>query len=1519
MTFLRTLHTFPLLLVCVSTLPAAEWRELPLEAWEGRRIEVSGIEGERLCATAYPPKAAAPLVFRSEESYSPGLYRLRLTLRPSHVCDAIAWRGGFKTHFAGAEPVTPAKWKGIHFARVHEPETKEIDFLLTKTVPLAAQLSAHVDKGAFEQAMAEQEQKSGDVPAPALKLGVETDEEGLTDELALDVVRDPKSNFYYVLDKAELTCVSRSAYVSNVHVSKIRYEPGETLKGHAVIRRIAQRAKGKLRVFLEHDVKTRVLCKEFPIELTDESARTEFEIALPERELGHALVAHYVSEDGQDIHEAAEYFNIADNFYRVAIHALSPFHQYTFRSEEQMRRDVLATRRNYVNCREIFFWAEEDMVEMSPADDHWFSGQTCYHMCKRGLQNYIRLAHEQGLSVATYGKFIMSGYLGWRRAYEYPFDHKRQYRFGLGMWEGSDVPSLDRFRNKEFVGPAPKTGGLFENDHGRLPFMPIKPDPTPRNVRAAAEEMMRSVEMFGWDGVRWDGHPRGNGSWGNSCGGVRGNMYDYNGHRKTQLLVHYFKDLVSAKCPKFRHGYNYLHIQDRPHYDWAHEDFELDELCRGGGLLMNESIRKSHGRTFDWLARNLQVEGDLVRERGGFLLAISADHVSPRDTLVESILYFAAGCRPMIGAAGNRLINRYGTRYSRYTFDETLRRLIRPEALLHPVAETRLWWDPFVYETRPQDGRAQLVVNLINVPRKARLKGSKSFKNPMELAPGTDACEFEMTLPLTHRLTAAHLIDPFTLRVDGVERRGSRLPIPPVNLWRVLILDLAVQAGATSLAEKYGPPKTVAVQRKNLKVERIEFRPLGIARTAGEANREFASRFPAASDTWWKEPDELPTLSWPERNQAVLKRRQPIEHYLKSYPYGVKLPADLKLKDSPPQFDDLAPERNGMMDIFYARGSFDHKLRLYRAFARLDRMQVREARFVCPFSGKSHSLTNNLAPHELGTQDLLIYVEVPHSAIGVRQCYAMVQYVKAGGAVLFSGGEYAFGKGRYAHTILDRELLPVVSVEPRDNRYSEEPLFIQPGKDFGELKVRVDFSEPPAFWCWNQVALRPGADVNVFLRAGNRPILVGWHLGKGRVACLLAMHRGKSEGGVTAFFDWADWPLLTEALLRWLAPDAFESQEKVVSVDTKELAALREQFDQAAMGDELGVDDETDAEDGPDALLGDGVAGGTRAGDASAKDLDAKKLKDRVSLIRRMLKGQGTEISAFLAEQLVAVGNIPNGLRSGIIDFVARFPPPNLSEMAEAGARTSHPDIRGCGYQLLAIAGVPAFVKEVKSEPSAFETSVVNRGRYLALAVALYGKNDLIALGRKRIAAWNAKEQEIQERYTRGKGFSMATPEHPCLDTESLFARVGWLAYLARWEPQTYAPQLAREWARLAQWGDYCDRAVKNIWESLAQSGPKKGGVRIAKQRTEELRLYQVFLRRMSEVTRARVQSLFRAHPEEVAKTFVPARFLLEAKHCINLLGAIPARDSQIQLETLQNAKLPLLREFASERLGTVR
>jgi len=1032
-------------------------------------------------------------------------------------------------------------------------------------------------------------------------------------------------------------------------------------------------------------------------------------------------------------------------------------------------------------------------------------------------------------------------------------------------------------------------------------------------VRAAAEALVRSIEMFGWDAIRWDGHMAA--GW--SHGGSFPEQYKRRDARETQTLVRYFKDAVAARHPKFRHGYNYLNTQAAPSYEWAYEDFELDELARNGGLLMNEAVKMAAGQAYEWVVRNLQVQGDLARERNGFLLFCSFASPSERDALAEKILYLAGGAR-LYFARDCMGLHRYATRYSRYCFDETLCRLAKPQGILRPSRETTLWWEPFVYETVAEEGRKQLVVNLINLPREAKVVAERARKTDLKLNPGTEPFEFIVTLPRTYGLAGASIIDPFSLEVAPSRVAANRVAVPGVNLWSVLILDLTVEEGEKPLWEQWGPPMTLGVPRKSLDEERTPPVVLDLEKPVADLNSQMTRLFPTKTAKLFEEAEELTKLNWEQRNEALLRRREEsgtrADRLLAlEWWQGGSLEEDLALKDKKRAFGDLSPRRNGVMDIYYARNMMDEKLRLYESFARLDRFKVYESLMAgqCPRAGTGHVLEDGIQWSQFPEYDLLVYVDIPHCAIGVENSYALVDYIEAGGAAFFTGGEYAFGKGVYLDTILDRGLLPVACVGLWDMRYVAEPLPLEPGRDFEELGVKADFAAKPVVWGWNEVAMREGQEPKVFLKAGNRPILVGRQLGKGRVACLLATHRGRSEGEVAAFFDWSDWPQVQAAALRWLTPEAAKSGDaRSGEQDAKRIEQIREELEQSVAGDLF-----AEEKGGPDGELGPKDGGGGRA---PARTLDAATLKRRVELIHEILEQDKAEAtSALIAEQLARVGNLPFDLRSRMTDFVRASPPRELVGIAERCARSEDAGIRGVGYQFLAASGSAAFAKLAQAGPDFTDTEVGDRGRYVSLAALLYTKDDLREVGRRLVREWNETEAATKERYTEGRGFSLAAPEQPCLDSESLLCRIGWLGYLARWEPERHAAQFAREWAMVAQYEEYCVLSMDSAWRGMESASP--GERTRIKETCKSIAALRQFFSRIGEAAEPRLRVGLGSHPEEVATGFASVGFVLAAKRGINFLGQFPVTEARAALVELKVARQPCLVSFALARLRQAR
>ncbi len=1494
---LRSIAGLTLVLAVLGSLAGEPpWAEIPPAQWKGSlAAEVPALKRTAAAIVALPAKDAQPLTATTAAALPSGVYEVRLTLRPSHVANAVAFNAGLRVAGDG-EPA--AEWVGHSFARVHEPETRTARIVHNRSGPLAVRLDAYADGQIVERFRVAADLKKGGRDLEDGTSGLGGGDAGL--DLDLDLSLAPERAVYYLVDKVEFRPLSRSGRVAKVEIDRIRYLPGATLKGAAILADVGGRGgTGALNLLLEHGLQERVPVKSLPVTLGPEPQTLAFELPMPRDELGYALVAEYVSADGADRSEASEFFNIASNFQRVAIFGGGLATRDAVLDDETVRRGLSEARAGYFNATEYFAWAEDDMVEMSPSADFWSSGQTNYRMHKPTIQRQIRLAHEQGVAVATYGKFVMSGLPGWETAYDYPNDHRGQYSYPVGMWDGVNVPVLDRRCSLDFrvYGKSPHVvGNPFQTWWAE--FLPINPDASPRMVRIAAEECVRSIEMFGWDAIRWDGHPRGAG-W-VQCG--RSGKYEAWAARRTQALVRYFKEIVAAKHPDFRHGYNYLLIEQDKAPAWAVEDYELDELCRDGGLLMNESIgNASEGWTFAQIARNLQVEGDLCRERGGYYLGICFAK-SPRDVQIESALWAAAGCRPY-NAAMSREVRRYCTRYSQYTFDERLRRLATPEKVLAPQGETRLWWQPFVYETPLAAGRRQLVVNLLNLPLEDKRPPREGKVEPKwEMPPGTDPVAFRLTLPPGMRATGASLLDPETLAVNALPLADNRFEVPSVACWRVVVIDLAVETGAPALASLYGVPKTFGVARTDVKeTERKAEVVLDPGVEIWEVNKRMSGLTPEWEVKRTQEQAAIDTLEGAAYDQALEGRRTPPETLLKEWWKGASLPDDLALRSKAFDFGDLTPRRDGRNDIFYARGAMDYRLRLPLAFARLARFRVHDAALGGAVrQSPGMWLANGIPWRRYPEFDLLVFTGIPHCAIGAENSYALPHYIRAGGAAFFTGGEYAFGKGGYMYTVLERELLPVVCAGMQDTVYAETPAPLEPGPDFGELAVKADFTAQPRFWVRNQVVLKP--DAKVFLKSGNRPVLVGWQLGKGRVACLLIDHRGRSDQSVTAFFDWSEWPNLVAAVMTWLAPEAGRSDPPVAT--GAGVKAIVEQL--------RGAGDEDDLAELGKAPVGGGLdmpgAGGARGG----VELGGDALKQRCALIDRALAAGGPEVAATLAGQLASVGNLPLAVRLRTIGLLRQERPAAAAAAGRTSLQSSVSTLHGNGYLLLALAGDGEFARQVADPQSLAgegDALAQERLRDLALAVALYPGADLVDEGRRRVDAWNRAEEAKRAEFAVVCGPDTAMlATSPYLDAEAIFARVAWLAYLARQDGKGYVAPFMRQWLMLGQYQDYCARSIDYIRSDQKLTG------NVAAARVESWSSLSARLGALRDFTRPDVEALLISRPAEAAAALSAARFTAEVQSAINLLGDLDRDAAAAVLTPLKQAHAADLAAFAAAR-----
>jgi uncharacterized membrane protein len=166
--------------------------------------------------------------------------------------------------------------------------------------------------------------------------------------------------------------------------------------------------------------------------------------------------------------------------------------------------------------------------------------------------------------------------------------------------------------------------------------------------------------------------------------------------------------------------------------------------------------------------------------------------------------------------------------------------------------------------------------------------------------------------------------------------------------------------------------------------------------------------------------------------------------------------------------------------------------------------------------------------------DIVVMSDVSHGSIQDAGLTAIDSFVREGGGLLVLGGPLTYGEGKYEESIFPR-LLPVEGIGRFDLKWEKAGLPLSAGKDHAILKG-VDLSaEPFVFWIHEA---RPNSEGSVILEAGDRPLLVVGHHGKGRVAAFLGTPMGTAGEGQLAFWQWEGWPQLLRNAMLWLAGDS---------------------------------------------------------------------------------------------------------------------------------------------------------------------------------------------------------------------------------------------------------------------------------------------------------------------------------------------------------------------------------------------
>jgi len=554
--------------------------------------------------------------------------------------------------------------------------------------------------------------------------------------------------------------------ITELRVSKVIYKPRE--KGSVSVElanRGAETASGRLklelhagfapaRTLIETDVSIRAgktLKRDFSDLLSTEGLRFGAEVRA------------VLLVPGASPEVARDCFGVTDNFWELGHHTFTGS-TVVFHDLAHARRSAREWRDGGTTVVEALFWGPCDMLDFTPDTEYFFGGQGGYAGTITGTKNLIQACHERGLSVVFYANLYGgSGPPG--------LNVERQHPFWFGG-SGFDNLILDNWdllgAHTDMQGKQIRAPGVTWC-HNCGNFGGIQ-----KLIELHAKEVVATIKMFGWDGIRYDSaYCRG---W--SAKGWR-----------------HVRSVVSKEFPNFRFGYNSF----APNGARA---LALDDMVSGGGSIMGEGLRlerqldliKWAGQVMDWR--------DFTWPYGGAVQPLYHSPGTELDKIMQACVWLACGAQygghqGPDTALGN--FASYAIRYSEVFYNQKLKRLARPKEVIAFGREPGfLFWERMAHTVTLADRQHRLVLNLLNVPSKYKINAGTHDAPPPQYdsigkAPVTNL-PVTVNLPegaeLRNVYNVCRLNEEWHQPLKSDTMNGKvRFAVPRVRFWNTIVID----------------------------------------------------------------------------------------------------------------------------------------------------------------------------------------------------------------------------------------------------------------------------------------------------------------------------------------------------------------------------------------------------------------------------------------------------------------------------------------------------------------------------------------------------------------------------------------------------------------------------------------------------------------------------------------------------------------------------------------------------------
>lgn len=491
--------------------------------------------------------------------------------------------------------------------------------------------------------------------------------------------------------------------LTDARPGKLFYWPGDAVTGVvSLFNTGAAPQTATVKVWLEQELDRQAGEQKRKVEVVPGAAQ-RLEFTWPAKTVayyGQAMRAE-VTVNGQVVARGEDCFGVAGNLWEIAITSSHPGGFGTGDVDKARVESALEQCRDrYLNSFEKFFWAPDDFGMMTPARDTWYSGQARYHENRDNLRYLCEYGRRIGVMPTTYGKSIGSGSAARDLIRAHP---EYVHGFGRTLDFAPDTEELEKWdRDSEKRWQSTAWAMYNMND--------------PAVVQYGIDQIMGSTKMFGWAGVRFDGHFQarpGKQRVGDQTVQFTADMAD----RQTAANQKTLKAQMLKIDPRYVFGYNYAEYAFAEKMEAGPR--EALELCAGGGQVMDEAINgmsDSSNPYNQWKDFSVLLvrEAEQVRRLGGHLAPIL--NRGPEVFLrYKAAMAFAAGAHPtMCVPHVAQPYNRFATRYSGVLWHRDLRNVWNPNGLI--LAPSGVMWEPYVRELVLDATHKQLIVHLINPP-----------------------------------------------------------------------------------------------------------------------------------------------------------------------------------------------------------------------------------------------------------------------------------------------------------------------------------------------------------------------------------------------------------------------------------------------------------------------------------------------------------------------------------------------------------------------------------------------------------------------------------------------------------------------------------------------------------------------------------------------------------------------------------------------------------------------------------